>query len=43
MNSQEQWVDEVEDIARVAVDYFDNLFFCRFMTANGGVFKYSFG
>ena len=29
MNSQEQWVEEVEDIARVAVDYFDNLFSAR--------------
>ena len=24
MNSQEQWVEEMEDVARVAVDYFDN-------------------
>ena len=27
MNSQEQWVEEMEDVARVAVDYFDNLFY----------------
>ena len=26
MNSQEHWVEDVEDVARVAVDYFDNLF-----------------
>ena len=26
MNSQEQWVEEMEDVVRVAVDYFDNLF-----------------
>ena len=25
-NSQEHWVDKVEDIAKVAIDYFDNLF-----------------
>ena len=25
-NSQEHWVEEVEDIAKVVVDYFDNLF-----------------
>ena len=25
-NSQEHWVEEVEDIAKVAIDYFDNLF-----------------
>ena len=29
MNSHEQWVEEVEDTTRVAVDYFDNLFFAR--------------
>jgi len=27
MNPQEHRVEEVEDIARVAVDYFDNLFY----------------
>ena len=27
MNSQEQWMEEMEDVARVAVDYFDNLFY----------------
>ena len=26
MNSQEQWVEEMEDVARVTVDYFDKLF-----------------
>ena len=26
MNSQEHWVEEMEDVARVAVDYFENLF-----------------
>ena len=26
VNLQEHWVEKVEDIARVAVDYFDNLF-----------------
>ena len=26
MNSQEHWVEEMEDVARVAIDYFDNLF-----------------
>ena len=26
MNSQEHWVEEMEDVARVVVDYFDNLF-----------------
>ena len=26
MNSQEHCVEEMEDVARVAVDYFDNLF-----------------
>ena len=25
-NSDEEWVEEGEDIARVALDYFDNLF-----------------
>ena len=26
MNSQKQWVEEMEDVVKVAVDYFDNLF-----------------
>ena len=27
MNSQQQWVEEMEDVPRVAIDYFDNLFY----------------
>ena len=27
MNSQEHWVEKVEDGAKVAFDYFDNLFY----------------
>ena len=26
MNSYEHWVEEMEDVARVVVDYFENLF-----------------
>lgn len=45
-NSQEHWVEEVENIAKVAIDYFDNLFSagsCDHMEEYGGVSGSCFG
>ena len=36
-------MEEMEDVARVVVDYFDNFFLCKFMQSNGGMLKHCFG
>ena len=33
----------MEDVTKVAVDYFDNLFYAGFMQSNEGMLKYYFG